>query len=229
MIRGSSDSESYAHLNGKGSLGGYTRLGSVNTERMAGSLLQGVNQPKRSILKNSRVNYNNSNPSFLLNTSKDTFSESNNPEEDKRKRKKEPESFYSASLKTVLADNSVGRRTEQEFRTNDEDLINPKSVRRFALLCASGGFYFGYYMSIFNPLSKPVLTGVYGITDKDYISAKSNVAMIFSLGAMVGCVYSSYSSEKIGFFKTMVFGVVLELFCYSLYAIEQYEVLLISR
>ena len=84
-------------------------------------------------------------------------------------------------------------------------------------------------MSIFNPLSKPVLTGVYGITDKDYTSAKSNVAMIFSLGAMAGCLYSSYSSEKIGFYKTMIFGVMLELFCYCLYAIEQYEVLLISR
>ena len=99
-----------------------------------GSLLRGTNEPKRSILKNNRVNYNNFNPSLLLSTSKDDFSESNNLDDDRKKRNKEPESFYSASLKTVLADNSAGRRTEQEFRTNDEDLINPKSVRRFALL-----------------------------------------------------------------------------------------------
>jgi len=71
-----------------------------------------VKEPKRSILKNNRVNYNNFNPSVLLNTSKDTFSESNNFDEDRRKRKKDPESFYSASLKTVLADDSAGRRTE---------------------------------------------------------------------------------------------------------------------
>lgn len=132
-------------------------------------------------------------------------------------------------MKTVLIDDSVGRRTEQEFRTCDDDLKNPNSIYRFAILCATGGLYFGYYISIFNPLSKPVLTGVYGITGSDYVQAKGNVNLTFSIGAVLGCIFSGYMSDKIGRWKAIIFSLLLEFFSYGLYSVEKYQVLLIAR
>ena len=150
-------------------------------------------------------------------------------EDDRRRSRREPESFYNASLKTVLAENSAGRRTEQEFITRKDDLNYPNSIYRFAILCASGGIYLGYFSSIFNPLSKPMLTGVYGITGKDYIQAKGNINMYFSLGAALGCLFSGYITDKIGRWRAIIFSLLLESLCYGLYSIEIYEVLLISR
>ena len=99
----------------------------------------------------------------------------------------------------------------------------------FALMCAAGGLYFGYFMSIFNPLSKPVLTGVYGITGKDYVVAKGNVTMYFSIGAVLGCIFSSIVSNKLGRWRAIIFALLLEFLSYGLYSVENYQVLLIAR
>ena len=79
----------------------------------------------------------------------------------KRNLSKEPESFYNASLKTVLSNDVNGTGNDKNFVTNKEHLISSKMAIFLAMICASGGAYFGYFTTIFNPLNKPVLQGLY--------------------------------------------------------------------
>lgn len=71
-----------------------------------------------------------------------------------------------------------------------------------ALLLGSGGFYFGYYVAIFNPLFFPMLTGSFGYDktkDENLLNTYFGlVNLFFCLGAMIGVLVSGYLSDKFG-------------------------------
>lgn len=146
-----------------------------------------------------------------------------------RFKSKIPESFYNASLKTILTDDSSGRFSNREIITQEDDLISPSKMKMLAILGATGGMYFGYYTTIFNPLQKPLLQGVYKFKGNDYIKAQGDVNLIFSLGAILGCLFSGFLGDRVGRMKTLILGIAIEIVCYSLYSIENYYILLVSR
>lgn len=147
-----------------------------------------------------------------------------------RFKSKIPESFYNASLKTILTDGSSTRSSGGEIVTRKEDLKSPFMMKILAILGASGGMYLGYFTVIFNVLNKPILQEVYGIKDgDDYINSKGNLALIFSVGAIFGCILSGYLGDLVGRMKTLVVGLAIEIVTYSFYSVEGYYFLLVTR
>ena len=80
--------------------------------------------------------------------------------------------------------------------------LSKKRNYAMSLVLGSGGFYFGYYISCFNSLYYPMLTGDFGYDkekDENILNTYSGlVNMIFCLGAMVGVLGSGYLSDKFG-------------------------------
>lgn len=96
-----------------------------------------------------------------------------------------------------------------------------------------GGFYFGYYIAVFNPLSKPVLIGVLGydeINDAGDIQTLNGMTnFLFAIGATIGVLITGQLADRFGRLALLYAGEVLALLCIVPYVIASTPALLIAR
>ena len=102
-----------------------------------------------------------------------------------------------------------------------------------AVLLGMGGFYFGYYIAVFNPLSKPVLIGVLGYDEvKDAGALQTLNGMtnfLFAIGATIGVLLTGQLADRFGRLALLYAGEVLALLCIVPYVIATTPALLIAR
>ena len=97
-----------------------------------------------------------------------------------------------------------------------------------AITLALGGYYFGYYIGITNPMADP-LTTYYNI-DKDSITGfKGNINSFFSLGAMVSVFLVGPLSNIIGRVRVLILAEVIGIITSYLYTIKSVPLLLTLR
>jgi hypothetical protein len=66
------------------------------------------------------------------------------------------------------------------------------------LMLGSGGYYFGYYMGIWNPLGQKHLRLNLSVDDDFVETAQGLINLFFAVGAMFGCLFGSVLAVKIG-------------------------------
>lgn len=102
-----------------------------------------------------------------------------------------------------------------------------------AVVLGSGGFYMGYHIGIFNPLTEPLLYGVYKldpIADKEKVNLyKGFIFMLFSLGTMVGVFASGFLADKFGRRTILYAGEIIALLNIGLYWVEDLRFLMAAR
>lgn len=72
-----------------------------------------------------------------------------------------------------------------------------------AFLIASGGYYFGYNIGIWNPLGEKHLIFHYGYTGVQNLETLGLINSLFAIGACLGCLSAGFFCERIGRFKTL--------------------------
>lgn len=75
------------------------------------------------------------------------------------------------------------------------------------MVLASGGFYFGYYLSIFQIIGEDFLSDGIDHGKKQGYLAQSNV--LFCLGAAIGALVSGFAVNAIGRIKTLILAEVI--------------------
>ena len=118
--------------------------------------------------------------------------------------------------------------TDEKYR----ELSKVKNyVRTFVL--AAGGFYFGYYATCMNVLSKPILEGVLGydpVKDFDQLNTLNGVVnLLFGAGAFVGVSTTGKISTMIGRRPMLYLGEVIALLNVIPSSIQGLAPLLICR
>lgn len=96
-------------------------------------------------------------------------------------------------------------------------------------LIASGGIFFGYYISVFNPMGTPLLKNVYHLNKEDKASALGNLNLLFSFGALVMVIFSGSISSRVGRTRSLLLAEILALLTLALYNIESLSCLYLAR
>ena len=81
----------------------------------------------------------------------------------------------------------------------------------------SGGYYFGYYMGIWNPLGEKHLRVNLGVGDDHINTAYGLVNVAFAVGAMFGCLFGSKVATKIGRIRTCMITDIFSIFVMAFY------------
>ena len=93
---------------------------------------------------------------------------------------------------------------------DNREFVEKSSSRNtmHAILLATGAAYFGYYISIYNPLNnKYFFNKAYNValddekTQNEYIG---NINLFFSLGAMIGVLFGGFIADQIGRIKMLL-------------------------
>jgi len=80
------------------------------------------------------------------------------------------------------------------------------------LMFGSGGYYFGYYMGIWNPLGEKHLRQNLKL-DEDYINIYYGLINVcFAIGAMLGCLLGSIIATKIGRVRLLLITDIFSIF-----------------
>jgi MFS family permease len=93
----------------------------------------------------------------------------------------------------------TGQELEKEF-DQVENIEGKSAAYCFGLLLmlGSGGYYFGYYMGIWNPLGQKHLRLNLGV-EVDFIeTAQGLINVCYAVGAMFGCLFGSVLAVRIG-------------------------------
>ena len=104
----------------------------------------------------------------------------------------------------------------------------PSSVLPIFLL-SLGGVGFGYYISIFNPMSIPLFNGIYNYDIKEVHSHQGDANMLFSIGAMLGVLMCGYISDRIGRRTLVVIYDCASIVCVVLHLFKNIWVLQAAR
>ena len=84
-------------------------------------------------------------------------------------------------------------------------------------------------MQIVNPLNPDLLKKVYNFSDDSFIWAESIDTSIFSLGAMVGCIFTGFLIERYGRYKINLAVLAVELSICFIYIIKWFPLFLVAR
>lgn len=99
-----------------------------------------------------------------------------------------------------------------------------------ALTLASGGFYFGYYVGILNPMGELMLKKIYNQTDQQEIDSTSGLLNnLFSLGALAGVLLAGLLADKIGRRPVMYMTDAIALLCSVLFYLQTLPLLMVGR
>ena len=63
---------------------------------------------------------------------------------------------------------------------------NRKRNRMLMMAISIGGYSLGYYVSIMNSMSKPILEGQYNMSEDEQVNINGNMNFLYSIGAMIG-------------------------------------------
>jgi hypothetical protein len=79
------------------------------------------------------------------------------------------------------------------------------------LMLGSGGYYFGYYMGIWNPLGQKHLRKNLGVEDDFIETAQGLINVCYAVGAFIGCLFGSYLAVYIGRIRLIFYVDILSL------------------
>ena len=100
----------------------------------------------------------------------------------------------------------IGKNPEFKERSSARNLV-------LAITLASGASYFGYYISVTNPLNNKYYFQKAFDIDLDDTDRQNevigNINLLFSLGAMIGVLTSGFIADFIGRTKTLIFADIL--------------------
>ena len=97
----------------------------------------------------------------------------------------------------------VSSNNTQSITRKDKTRKNPNysSIKAwsYALIQATGGFYFGYSMTCLNNLGGPVVKHHLGITDpNEYIKTLGSLSLVFGIGKVIGSQLAGSLANKFG-------------------------------
>lgn len=92
-----------------------------------------------------------------------------------------------------------------------------------------GGYYFGYYIAIFNPLGEPLAEKVYNYTGDQKLNLIGNLNLFFTIGAAISVFLSGPLSNLIGRIRLILFLEFLALGTCLLYSFKSVTILLALR
>lgn len=92
-----------------------------------------------------------------------------------------------------------------------------------------GGYYFGYYIGIFNPLGDPLVEKVYGLSGDARLNLIGNINLFFTVGAAISVFISGPLSDFVGRIRLLLFLEFLAVGSCLAYTIESTTVLLTIR
>jgi hypothetical protein len=106
----------------------------------------------------------------------------------------------------------TGQAKETEF-AQLENIEGKSAAYCFGLLImlGSGGYYFGYYMGIWNPLGQKHLRLNLGVEDDFIETAQGLINVFFAVGAMFGCLFGSFLAVHIGRIRLIFYVDILSL------------------
>ena len=78
-------------------------------------------------------------------------------------------------------------------------------------MLGSGGYYFGYYLGIWNPLGQKHLRLNMNVDDSDIETYQGLINVFFAFGAMCGCLLGSVLALKIGRIRLLLLTDILSL------------------
>lgn len=95
------------------------------------------------------------------------------------------------------------------------------------LLVASGGYYFGFYIGVFNALGTELLIQVYNIpNEKEIRTTNGRINMFFTVGNLVGVLIVTYLTNKIGRRRLLILAELLGFLLFFAYTVQNLHVLL---
>lgn len=107
---------------------------------------------------------------------------------------------------------------------------NPLRNTLIMVIVATGGYYFGFFVGVFNVLSTPLVTKVYGMTDPQKIAnANGNISSLFTFGNLIGAVIIIIGTDFIGRRRLLIISELCAFFLFFAYRIENYQALLVCR
>ena len=98
-----------------------------------------------------------------------------------------------------------------------------------ALTIAFGGFYMGYYLSIFGPFGNELLKTNFKVEAKNIDSVDGNLGLFWAIGCMLGAVTGGYFLKLIGRMKSIIMFEILRLVITLCYSIPNLNVLYVVR
>jgi SP family arabinose:H+ symporter-like MFS transporter len=106
----------------------------------------------------------------------------------------------------------TGQVEENEF-AQVENIEGKSAAYCFGLLLmlGSGGYYFGYYMGIWNPLGQKHLRLNLGVEDDFIETAQGLINVCYAVGAMFGCLFGSFLAVHIGRIRLIFYVDILSL------------------
>ena len=97
------------------------------------------------------------------------------------------------------------------------------------IIISAGGAYFGYYISIFNPLADPLLNEVYDVQKSEQEVVKGNLNFYFAMGALFSVMVSGWLSDNVGRMRMLLVAELLALLTYAGYSIKSIPILYCVR
>lgn len=133
---------------------------------------------------------------------------------------KSPVAVFEASIK----DQTIDEDSEPEIEIKE---LNPLKNTFMMLLVATGGYYFGFFVGVFNSLGSGILKNVYGFEDEAKLAVIiGRINMFFTVGNLIGVLIVTYLTNKIGRRRLLILSEILCFILYFCYTIENIHVLL---
>ena len=98
------------------------------------------------------------------------------------------------------------------------------------MILAAGGYYFGYYVGIMNPLGTPLAKDVYDLKTKTQVDEfNGNVNFYFCIGTFIACFIAGILADAVGRIRVIMLTEVLCFVTSYLYTVQNLNVLYAVR
>lgn len=143
----------------------------------------------------------------------------------------EPNKSPSALLKSPQAVNEASTAIQILEEVSKPEIkikeLSPLKNTLLMILIALGGYYFGFFVGVFNSLGSGILTNVYGIEDEARLAViNGRINMCFTFGSLSGVLIVTYMTNFIGRRRLLIVSEIFCLVLYFCYTIENLNVLL---
>lgn len=90
---------------------------------------------------------------------------------------------------------------------------------------ALGGFYFGYYVTIFSPLAEKFYMHKFNLDEDSAMMLNNDANLLYSIGAAIACLFGPFLSNNLGRFKTIL---LIEFFTAASYILFGFEIMYVN-
>lgn len=108
-------------------------------------------------------------------------------------------------------------------------LKNKNLAYGLAALIGTGGFYTGYYMSIFNPIGSYLFENHYKMNEDKKNASLGNINLFFPIGAAISVLAFGPLSNKLGRVRTLLLAELVALLAYLFYSSASLKLLYTAR